>query len=209
MSKTENKIKIIQEIKQIAQLYKTHMVGRTFLYIYDNKAIEVVYRKKDFLHLTGVETVLSANDFYNEAVRGTITHNQIFFSRRHPYDLCKKKISKLSNLPAIINSDLLILENLSTETFKFKFALTELTFTICLSSDRNNDGELMSDYYIARSLRVEDSFNRGENAFEVDFILSKENNEKLYNKIMYSDKNASLTSLPKYIIDKISNNLTQ
>lgn len=35
---------------------------------------------------------LSANDFYKEAKRGTLRENQIWFSSRHPYDLCLKKV---------------------------------------------------------------------------------------------------------------------
>lgn len=207
MSKSSDKKNIAITIRNAAQIYKKHFIGKTFLYIYGKKAIEVIYRAKDFLHLTGVDTSLSASDFYKEAVRNRLTHQQIFFSQRHPYDLCKRKMLQLTNMPAITNSALLILEGLTTDTFTYKFGLTELAFTVCLGKDTNAAGQTVSNYYVARSLRVEDSFSRANNAYEITFILSKNNDQKYYSQILFSDKNTLLSDLPENILNMIDETL--
>lgn len=146
--------------------------------------------------MTGVDTDMGANEFYKEAVRGTLKPNQIKFSKRHPYDLCAKKMSQIKNICAVIDSDLLILSDMTTGTFVYKFGLTELNFTIGVSYDLDKNGNKKSDVFIARSLRVEDSFAKGQIASEVDFILKKRNDQKLYSEITFFDKRRSLQDIP-------------
>ena len=45
---------------------------------YIRKRKEMSYIKKTFLHLTGVNTRLSATTFFQEAINGTLQENQIF-----------------------------------------------------------------------------------------------------------------------------------
>ncbi len=45
----KRKIRIIQDIVQAANQYKTKLVGRSFLYVFENNAIEVRFRRNDFL----------------------------------------------------------------------------------------------------------------------------------------------------------------
>ena len=89
---------IIKSIHQAAQIFDSKLVGKTFLYVYEGKAIEVVYRASDFLHLTGVDTALTASAFYRNAKAGKLSTEQIFFSARHPYDLCKRDFAKHTKL---------------------------------------------------------------------------------------------------------------
>lgn len=159
------------------------------------------------MHLTGVDTNLSADAFYREAVRGRLRHNQIYFSQRHPYDLCVRKISQLQNISAVTESEIFMLEDLTTNTFAYKFGLTELNFTLCLKEDVDSLGNVVSDKYIARSLRVEDSVSRSSDAYEVQYIFSKRNDEKLYNVLKYSDERYEISNLSQEILDKVDNSL--
>lgn len=202
-NKTQNTIQITKSIIHAASIYKTKLVGYSFMYIFNNKSIEVIYRAKDFMHLTGVDSKLYANEFYREAVRGTLQHNQISFSQRHPYDLCVQKMTQLKNISAVTDSEIIILEDLKTNSFSYKFGLTELHFTLCLSEDINYQGKIVSDKYVSRSLRIEDSFKRSSNAHKVQHILAKKNDEKLYNILKYSDKNFDILNLPQEILNKI------
>lgn len=198
--KTKNTQKLIESIKQAAQTYAGVMVGKTFLYVFEGRYIEVVFRTKDFLHLTGIQTSLTPKEFYKESIRGSLMSNQIKkFSSQHPYNLCEKKLTQLVNISKVTNSPIFILEDLKTQTFTYKFGLTELNFTVCLSHDTDYNGKTQSSCFVPRSLRVEDSFGRESDAFEVNFIFSKSNNEKKYSTIAYQDSKASIDNLPEEI----------
>lgn len=206
-SQKRKTLAVIQSIHQAAKIFDSKLIGKTFLYIYEGKAIEVVYRATDFLHLTGVDTALSASAFYRNAKSGKLSAGQIFFSARHPYDLSKKKVVQLLNIELVTNSPLLILESMTTQTHTFKFGLTELNFSVCLDPDLDFNGKLRSNYYIARSLRVEDSFSKGQNAYEVNCIFSKSNDKAKYDCIMYKDGKTNIVNLPNDILKMLDENL--
>lgn len=201
--KKQNKIQITKDIINAAQIYAAKLVGYSFLYIFENKSIEVMYRKKDFKHLTGVETDLSADEFFKQAVNKHLQYKQISFSQRHPYDLCVKKVKELQNIQLITNSEILLIEDLRTSTALYKFGLTELNFTLCLNQDVNDFGRVVSDKYTPRSLRVEDSFKRSSNIYGVRYIFSKRNDEKYYNILNYKSKQDSGLGLSDNILGKI------
>ncbi|MCD8129687.1 MAG: PBECR4 domain-containing protein [Lachnospiraceae bacterium] len=207
MSKVEDKIQIIETIKEVALKYDAQLVGRTFLYVFEGRAIEVVFRRKDFMHLTGVDTNMSGEQFFKNVISGKLRANQIYFSRRHPYDLCAKKISQLPKLISVTNSEIFILEDTQTVTFTYKFGLTDLECTVCLSKDIDKSGKKVSRYYIARSLRAEDSFDKAADAFEVQYIFSKPGEKWLYDTIMYADKRCSINSLPPQVLDMLDDKL--
>jgi hypothetical protein len=75
MSKRIERIQITKYIIDAAKQYKQTLLGKTFMYVFSDKYIEVSFRKKDFAHLTGVDKTLSANDFYKEAVNGRLREN--------------------------------------------------------------------------------------------------------------------------------------
>ncbi len=56
MGKQQDREKIVQEIKVAADLYRKHLVGKRFLYVFEGRYIEVLYKAANFRHLTGVAT---------------------------------------------------------------------------------------------------------------------------------------------------------
>lgn len=71
---------VVAAIQAAAQAYKDRLVGRTFLYVFDQRFIEVLYKAQNFKHLTGVDSRLSARDFYKAALRHQLQGTQIFFT---------------------------------------------------------------------------------------------------------------------------------
>ena len=63
MSKQDEKIQITKNIINAAKQYKKFLLGKTFMYCFEDKYIEVSFRKSDFAHLTGVDKKISAKDF--------------------------------------------------------------------------------------------------------------------------------------------------
>ena len=48
-------------------MYSQNLAGKTYLYVYGNEYFEVSFPIDHFLHLTGIETRLSAKDFYKDS----------------------------------------------------------------------------------------------------------------------------------------------
>lgn len=171
------------------------------MFVFDDRYIEVIFRKQDFAHLTGTDRKLFAQEFYKEAQRGTLRENQIWFSTRYPYDLCKKKTRWLEQLPRMVQEEGFVLEDISTDTAIYKFGFTELNFTLALGEDLNDRGEKRSDYFVPKSFRVEDCFEKSKNVYEISHVFKKNNDEKLYNTVMQGDKN--LQELPESVKIKL------
>ncbi|MFI3202199.1 MAG: PBECR4 domain-containing protein [Eubacteriales bacterium] len=55
MTKREERIAIVDKIVGFTQDYKEHLLGNIFMIVFDNRYIEVSFRKRDFTHLTGVD----------------------------------------------------------------------------------------------------------------------------------------------------------
>ena len=63
-------IKDVQIRKQIitaSEVYRDKLAGRVFLYVYGESYFEVVFPTDRFRHLTGVNSSISAQEFYDKA----------------------------------------------------------------------------------------------------------------------------------------------
>lgn len=186
---------IIREISKAARLYKEHLVGKKFLYVFDDRYIEVCYKADSFRHLTGVETSLSAKRFYQYAVKNQLQSSQIFFTSRHPYSLCKKKLKHICEISVLASTENFMLEEILTNTKSYRFGTTNLKFTLCLNREYNSYGREKSECYIVESLRDEDCFSKSKTAYEVSHILSKDNDAKKYSNLLFLDKKSNMEEL--------------
>ena len=83
---------ILRKIYNAAKNYQIYLAGKTFMYIYEGKNIEVVFKNSLFLHLTGVNTKLRAKESYKHAkTKNGLKVQEFFFDKNHPYDLAEKK----------------------------------------------------------------------------------------------------------------------
>ena len=103
---------ILKKIHNAAKNYQRYLAGKTFMYVYEGKSIEVVFKNSSFLHLTGVNTKLKAKEFYKHAkTKNGLKVQEFFFDKDHPYDLAEKKTDYLTDLYRITNMEVLITEN--------------------------------------------------------------------------------------------------
>ena len=128
-TKTDKKNAIRQAIVDAAIVYSQNLAGKTFLYVYGDEYFEVSFPIDHFLHLTGVETRLSAKDFYKNAKKSILTNNQFYFDVRHVYANAKKKLPCLKRLPELTNEMVCVLKNMETMTITYKLSVTNLEFT--------------------------------------------------------------------------------
>ena len=177
MGKQQDREKIVQEIKIAADLYRKHLVGKRFLYVFEGRYIEVLYKAANFRHLTGVATNLSAKKFYSYAA---------------------KKLA---------GSEGFMLEEIVTDTKVYKFGTTDLNFTLCLNKEYDDQGQQKGDCFVVESLRDEDCFSKSTTAYTVTHIFSAPNDAKKYTTLLFLDENAMIDSLPDEIKNMLDQTL--
>ncbi|MCI9174175.1 MAG: hypothetical protein HFH49_04390 [Lachnospiraceae bacterium] len=195
---------IIRKIRRAAQNYKEKLIGKTFIFVYDGKYIEVIFKKSCFLHLTGVNSNLGAEDFYKHAVNGNnLKPSEIKFDSDHPFDLADKKTDVLHNLYKITVQDVLIMDNVITLSATNKIGIADLKMTILFGENTDKIGNKINDCLVPYSFRVESIDNgRFENIYTVDFVFEKETGKKKYSNITFQDKK-EIEDLPEKILEKI------
>ena len=96
---------------------------------------QVLYKVQHFRHLTGVETILSAKRFFHNAVNNKLQSSHIFFSSKHPYGLCLKKLKHINEVATLAGSESFMLEEIITNTQTYKFGTNDLNFSICMNME--------------------------------------------------------------------------
>lgn len=200
-TKTEKKNAIRQDIIDSAAIYSQKLAGKAFLYVYGEEFFEVSFPVDHFLHLTGVETYLSAKDFYKNAKKGKLTNGQFYFDERHLYANAKKKLPCLKRLPELTNDMVCILKDMQTVTIIYKLSVTNLEFTLGLTENIDDNGNKINDFFLPMSLRVEDSSVEKSNDGDiVDFIFSKDASVAKYDSILFEDKHKAIPESIKHLI---------
>lgn len=192
-----------KQIITAAKIYKTNLAGQVFLYVYGNTYFEVAYMTQCFKHLTGVESPLHGNSFYDNAKNATLEVSQIAFSRRHPLRTAKKKVLCLHQLPQLTKSLVCVVKDMQTVTITYKLGITNMEFTVGFTENLSNNGDKLNDWLIPRTLRIKDkALDAAEDADFVDFIFSKEATEKQYTTICYAASNSDLPDVVKPLLDE-------
>ena len=200
-TKTDKKNMIRQNIIDSAAIYSQSLAGKVLLYVYGNEFFEVSFPVDHFLHLTGVETRLSAKDFYKNAKRAILTNNQFYFDTRHPYANAKKKLPCLKRLPELTNDTVCILKDMRTLTIVYKLSVTNLEFTLGLTENTDDKGNKINDFFLPMSLRVEDSSVEKSNDGEVvDFIFSRDASVSRYETLLVKDESKNIPNCIKHLI---------
>ena len=202
VTKTDKKNAIRQGIIDAAIVYSQNLGGKTFLYVYGDEYFEVSFPIDHFLHLTGVETRLSAKDFYKNAKKSILTNNQFYFDVRHVYANAKKKLPCLKRLPELTNEMVCVLKNMETMTITYKLSVTNLEFTLGLTENIDNTGNKINDLFLPMSLRVKDSsVEKSGDGEIVDFIFSKDASVARYDTLLVEDKSKTIPSCIKHLIN--------
>ena len=202
-TKTDKKNMIRQGIIDSAEIYSQNLAGKVFLYVYGEEYFEVSFPVDHFLHLTGVETRLSARDFYKNAKKTILTNNQFYFDARHPYANAKKKLPCLKRLPELTNDMVCILKDMETLRIIYKLSVTNLEFTLGLTENTDNNGNKINDYFLPMTLRVKDSsVEKSSDGEAVDFIFAKDASISKYDTLLVEDKSKTIPDCIKHLISE-------
>lgn len=186
MSNTPADIRILNELKKAAKAYRD-LMDIQYLIIYENKYIEVIFPKKYFKHLTGINSSLDARSFFDDAYRKRIRSRNISFDAKHPYQLCSKKLNNIINLNDKFHSDLLILHGVNTTNYIIPKGVTDLDFVLGLDVNNDINNKKVNDNLVPYTLRVDDeeSFFKSKEQFQVDFIISKLKTDSKYSNMCF------------------------
>lgn len=202
VTKADKKNAIRQDIIDSAAIYSKSLAGKAFLYVCGEEFFEVSFPVDHFLHLTGVETYLSAKEFYKNAKKGKLTSSQFYFDAKHPYANAKQKLPCLKRLPELTQDFVCILKDMKTVTITYKLSVTNLEFTLGLTENIDNHGKKINDFFLPMSLRVEDSSVRKSNdGYIIDFIFSKEACLTQYDSLLVEDKRKSIPKCIRHLIN--------
>lgn len=198
---------IRKQIITASEVYRDKLAGRVFLYVYGESYFEVVFPTDRFRHLTGVNSSISAQEFYDKAKSSMLSAGQIFYDREHTYRGAKRKLPCLTMLPALTNNVVCVVKDMKTVTLTYKIGVTNLDFTIGLSENLDLEGNKINDWFLPRTLRVKDkAIESSADAEFIDFIFSKDASVDKYSTITYADKDKKP---PLVIRDFLSDDLVK
>lgn len=198
----QDKVKLVRDNIVLGAVVYKELVGKYYLYVFENGFLEMYFGTDNYMHLTGVGSRVNSKQFYELAKEHKLQEKQIFFSSRFPLRTAIQKTTCLFDLPNFVKEGYFIIQDLITDTAKYPYVITNIDQSILMGL-KMEDGT--DDIYIPKSFRVNGKiFEKAEKdkIFEINYILSKTDKERKYNTILYKD-NTKLEELDKIILDKI------
>lgn len=191
MEEILGKAQIIRRIHNAALSYKQYLMGKTYMFVFENNHVEVMFKKSTFKHLSGVDTNLNAIDFFKHAIkRNGLRPSEVFFSEDHPFDLAEKKTEHLSGLYKLTIENIKIATDIQTATFTYGLGITNLEVVLCLGPDCDENGNLKSQYMVPYSFRIEEmSDDKYKEIYDVTHIFVKGNSSSKYTELTFGDVN--------------------
>ncbi len=205
MKLEDKKLLIRADIFSGLSVYKDKLAGKYFLYVFDNRCIEVFFGRENFKHLTGVDSYLNGENFYSKAEKQRLTTKQFWFNS---FRTARNKCGCLSRLSELVSNDVILLEEIKTDSCTYSFGTTNLDFSVGFAERtmRNKMGEYKTipHQFVPKTLRAKDKFfEKSKNVYEVDYIFSKDNDLSKYDSILYTSKrSAPLPDSIKIILDE-------
>lgn len=209
ITRKDKKENLRTKIILASQAYRDKLAGRIFLYVIGEEYFEVVFQTDCFMHLTGVNSILNAQDFYEKSKDSTLNSNQIYFDARHPYAIAKRKISYLPMLAQLTSSLVCIVRDMQTLTLTYKIGITNIDFTLGLTENTDFYGNKINDWFLPRTLRIRDkAIENCVDAEFVDFIFSRNASLSKYDTVNFISERKSIPNsikpmLSMHLIDTI------
>ncbi len=189
---TSFKNRVLKQIVTSALVYKNTFIDHEYLIYSLNFSLNPYYlisaHADNYLHLTGVYTTLSANEFFNKALNGTLTENDFEISRpNHPISISKnnkgtirKKINALPYIDTLFNTDTLVQEAFHKNQISCSFATSDNNIT-------------MGFIHTATNARPKTLLKGNEldlsKSSPLDLVLKRKLGNSLFDKVIIGDIN--------------------
>ena len=94
---------------------------------------------------------------------------------------------------------------METASVVYKVGVSNLEFTLCLTENRNHNGEKINEYFLPMSLRAgRNSTKNSDDYGEVDFIFQKDASLGKYTTVLVKDENKEI---PDCVLELLSEDL--
>ena len=177
------KTRVLNEVISNAEVYYSHFVCVDYLVFspafHNHSYYEISAHKGNYLHLTGVSTALSADEFFDKCLNGTLTEDDFTLggssrNEKTAKGAIRDKIRSLPFMPSVIGPGSLVEEDFKKNRVSCSFA--------------SSDG-LITMGFIALSQALPMTLLRGNEldhhkAQPVRVVLSKKSDEVLYSSIL-------------------------
>ena len=166
--------------------YKNVFVDYEYLFCSEafiNQDYYIISAKPDnYRHLIGVNTIVSADDFFKKCINGELKEDDFDFfkngrSEKEIKGSVRRKIKSLPHLTSIIGKNLIVQENYNKNGILCSFATTDCEITVGFI----NEGKSRP-----KTLLWGDSLDWDKSAF-VDLVLRRKIGEKLFSDIVVGD----------------------
>lgn len=197
MEKTKEKLTIeerkefIRKLKKCARIYKENLLGYRFLVVFNgNDYKEILFKKADFKHLTGISSNLNANSFYERCIGKNheyIEPNDIYTTNIHPKHLANKKLDIFNQLIELFSKPSYLLIDIQTNSKSFSIGIADLDLTLLFDKYQEHNS-----YYTASSLRAKSYVHLSNQHYPIDMILRKTNPCLKYKDLVFIRKDFTI-----------------
>lgn len=170
-----------------AMAYKESYVNYQYLICsdaFEHKKYYVIDAKEDnYQHLTGVNSLISAQEFFNKCYEGTLTIEDFNFLKRGQDERAvkgsvRRKIQVLPYMMNLFHSELMVEESFEKNKVKCTFATTDKKCTL---------GFIDVKKARPMTLLKGDEINE-EKVKKVELVVRKQNHEEKFNEIIIGEQ---------------------
>ncbi|MCD7784040.1 MAG: PBECR4 domain-containing protein [Oscillospiraceae bacterium] len=203
------KTRVRDAIVLSSKVYLENFVGYEYLLCseaFKNSDYYIVCANKDnYKHLTGVNTRLSAEAFFDKAVEGTLSETDFDFYRkgqaeREVKGSVRRKISVLPEIGNVFSEGTKVEENFERNRIRYSFAAGTKTYTLGFTVSRP-----IKPLSLLKGNCLDEDI-----AKPLDLVLRRKNGEEKFNELILGNRDSAsrhAASINGLISEKLSDEL--
>lgn len=179
-----HKLRLHEKIIQGAKNFENYLNDKCFKIECEDKSETIVrFFQGDFKHLTGIESDLNDDDFYDKCLHHQIGTGNILTEQKYDWATLKGKSNRIESIHKLLYEEAektLLLNDLKVNTTVFPVAIRNDSTKSCVG--------FVSDIHKARSLRKSNSSKNAITEKKIIAIYGKKNGEQEFSEIVYEKK---------------------
>lgn len=189
---------ILRTVIQAAELYNKNLANKNIIFVGETPKhnlfyLESLFNDYNFLHLTGLEYMKSARQFFNDCINHRLNAKNIVIpNNKIQYVYLKMQV--LLNAMAINkNAERIGDYNYSKDNIEVQKIIG--TSNLCIgTSNISKEGKILKYYYPRTLLKDKINYNTTQHS-KIVAVLSKDKGKELYNEVTYLSQDTSIAKL--------------
>lgn len=186
-----------------ASKYSHYLMNKVFLVVCeDGTEYELRFLKSDYRHLTGCDSNLDDDTFFENCRNRHLDIGNIDEYQKYNWQTLNSKAKRIMDIHRILYDNIqgaLFMINLHTNSRNFPVAIKNTNIDTCIGFVNSNNK--------ARTLRKYISSNSADEQKKIHFIMAKKQNESLYDEIVYVFNVKEIYDKNNAILNKMSEQL--